>query len=173
LISNPNFLILDEPTNDLDIVTLNILEDYLQNFSGCLLIVSHDRYFMDKLVDHLFVFDRSDVIRDFPGNYTDYRLELKQKKQSTQSAPAQVEEKANTKTRASEKKKLTYKEQQEFKKIENDMPKLESRKDELNELLNSGETDHVKLTEWSQEIETVQNDLDEMEMRWLELSEYM
>ncbi|WP_109832355.1 ABC-F family ATP-binding cassette domain-containing protein [Reichenbachiella versicolor] len=173
LMANPNFLILDEPTNDLDIVTLNILEDYLQNFSGCLLIVSHDRYFMDKLVDHLFVFDHSDVIRDFPGNYTDYRVEQKEKKKEAQSSSNVSQEKTNTKTRESEKKKLTYKEQQEFKKIEDQMPKLETRKEELNQLLNSGETDHVKLTEWSQEIENLQNDLDEMEMRWLELSEYL
>lgn len=175
LIANPNFLILDEPTNDLDIVTLNILEDYLQNFSGCLLIVSHDRYFMDKLVDHLFVFDKSETIRDFPGNYTDFREELKIKKQQAQNTVTSpnVEDKSTTKVRETEKKKLTYKEQQEFKKIEQDMPKFEARKAELNELLNSGETDHVQLTEWSQEIERVQNELDEMELRWLELSEFL
>ena len=171
LFANPNFLILDEPTNDLDIVTLNVLEDYLQNFSGCLLIVSHDRYFMDRLVDHLLVFDHSDVIRDFPGNYTDYRLEAKSAKPLVANAST-TEAKSVSKVKEGDKKKMSYKEQQEFKNIESQMPKLEVRKQELTQLLNSGETDHVKLTQWSAEIEKIQNDLDEMEMRWLELSEY-
>ena len=167
LIANPNFLILDEPTNDLDIVTLNILEDYLDSFSGCLMIVSHDRYFMDRLVDHLFVFDHSETIRDFPGNYTDYRESDLAKEDKASIEPKKV----STKVRNDEKKKLSYKEQREFKNLEGEIEKLTDRKSELESLLNSGETDHEKLTAWSQEIEQVQNDLDEKELRWLELSE--
>lgn len=169
LMANPNFLILDEPTNDLDIVTLNILEDYLQNFGGCLLIVSHDRYFMDRLVDHLFVLDETDQIRDFHGNYTDYRLETVNEKQAIKKSTAPAE--ATKQKSTSEKKKLSYKEKQEFETIEKEMPKLEAKKKELEALLSSGETDHEKLTEWSTEVEKINSDLDEMEMRWLELSE--
>ncbi len=169
LIANPNFLILDEPTNDLDIVTLNVLEDYLDNFSGCLMIVSHDRYFMDRLVDHLFVFDQSETIRDFPGNYTDFR----QSDFAKEDKPKEEPKKESTKSRDSEKKKLSYNEQREFKNLEGEIEKLTAQKAELESLLNSGETDHEKLTAWSQEIEQVQNDLDEKELRWLELSEYV
>lgn len=169
LMANPNFLILDEPTNDLDIVTLNILEDYLQNFGGCLLIVSHDRYFMDKLVDHLFVLDETTSIRDFHGNYTDYRLEPTKPKSSSKNTSASAKEEPKQKTE--DKRKLSYKEKQEFESIEKEMPKLEARKEELAGLLNSGETDHVRLTEWSTEVEQIVEKLDELEMRWLELSE--
>ncbi|UXX80870.1 ABC-F family ATP-binding cassette domain-containing protein [Reichenbachiella carrageenanivorans] len=168
LMANPNFLILDEPTNDLDIVTLNILEDYLQNFGGCLLIVSHDRYFMDKLVDHLFVLDEGVKVRDFHGNYTDYRLEPVEKKTPSKTATPTKQE---APVKAEEKRKLTYKEKQEFESIEKEMPKLEARKEELAGLLNSGETDHIQLTEWSNEVEQIVEKLDELEIRWLELSE--
>ncbi len=172
LMANPNFLILDEPTNDLDIVTLNILEDYLQNFSGCLLIVSHDRYFMDKLVDHLFVFDRSETIRDFPGNYTDYRIEQSEKpKGSKMKADKPESTMAPVKAKEPEKRKLSYKEQQEFNTLESEIEQLNLRKKELESLMISGETDHEKLTRWSEEIESIHNKLDEKEMRWLELSE--
>lgn len=169
LMANPNFLILDEPTNDLDIVTLNILEDYLQNFGGCLLIVSHDRYFMDKLVDHLFVLDEGVSIRDFHGNYTDLRMEPEKPKEAPKAKSSP--EKEETKTKDESKRKLTYKEKQEFESIEKEIPRLEARKEELANLLNSGETDHVQLTEWSTEVEQIVEKLDEMEMRWLELSE--
>ncbi|MDP4680798.1 MAG: ABC-F family ATP-binding cassette domain-containing protein [Cyclobacteriaceae bacterium] len=171
LMSNPNFLILDEPTNDLDIVTLNILEDYLQKFSGCLILVSHDRYFMDKLVDHLFVLDNSTQISDFPGNYTDYRLQeqdqiANKQKEPKQSTPTKVEEKPKE-----EKKKLSYIEQREYKALESDISKLESNRDQLTTKLNSGVTDHNELAAWSSEIETINSELEEKEMRWLELSE--
>ena len=169
LMANPNFLILDEPTNDLDIVTLNILEDYLENFGGCLLIVSHDRYFMDKLVDHLFVLDETTTIQDFHGNYTDFRLEPPKPIQEPKSSVKTIKEEPKQKDES--KRKLTYKEKQEFESIEKEMPKLEARKEELAGLLNSGETDHLKLTEWSTEVEQIVEKLDEMEMRWLELSE--
>lgn len=173
LMANPNFLILDEPTNDLDIVTLNILEDYLQNFSGCLLIVSHDRYFMDKLVDHLFVFDRTESIRDFPGNYTDYRLEQSDKPKGSKLTADKPDEKENSKVKdTNQKKKLSYKEQQEFNGLETEIESLNSRKSELEGLITSGETDHEKLTAWSQEVEQIQDQIDEKEMRWLELSEH-
>ncbi|MFY0625292.1 MAG: ABC-F family ATP-binding cassette domain-containing protein [Reichenbachiella sp.] len=172
LMANPNFLILDEPTNDLDIVTLNILEDYLQNFSGSLLIVSHDRYFMDKLVDHLFVFDRTPTIRDFPGNYTDYRLESKEKVKQSGVSNSQKKDKSSYQTKEKEsKKKLSYNEQQEFNGLEKEIENLNSRKKELEGKIMSGETDHAKLTEWSKEINQIQSDVDEKEMRWLELSE--
>lgn len=170
LMANPNFLILDEPTNDLDIVTLNILEDYLQNFPGCLLIVSHDRYFMDKLVDHLFIFDQTPTIRDFPGNYTDFRLEEKQQIK-TPGNSSSTSKTTVTKSKESERKKLTYNEQREFSSLEKEIPQLEQKKAELEEHLNSGETDHEQLTQWSRELEQIQDKLDEKEMRWLELSE--
>lgn len=170
LMSNPNFLILDEPTNDLDIVTLNILEEYLEQFSGCLILVSHDRYFMDKLVDHLFILDSSTTITDFPGNYTDYRIQEEGKTTSKQkvtkrAAPVKIEKpKENS-------KKLSYNEQKEFKTLENEISKLESRRDELTEKLNSGSADHSELAEWSTEIKRINSTLDEKEMRWLEFSE--
>ncbi|RJE70881.1 MULTISPECIES: ABC-F family ATP-binding cassette domain-containing protein [Reichenbachiella] len=174
LMANPNFLILDEPTNDLDIVTLNVLEDYLDNFPGCLLVVSHDRYFMDRLVDHLFVFDQTDEIQDYPGNYTDFR-EIQDEKKSGKSAKkvpsiTPSPEPANTQKQEG-KRKLTYSEKEEFGLLEKDIAKLNARKAELEELLNSGESDHVILTEWSSEIQTINDTVDEKEMRWLELSE--
>lgn len=171
LIANPNFLILDEPTNDLDLVTLNILEDYLSNFGGCLLIVSHDRYFMDKLVDHLFVLDESDQIRDFPGNYTDLRLEQAEQKAMKMAAPSTVASKENTKQKSEEKRKLSFAEKQEFDKIEKEMPRLEKEREALEVQMNSGETDHGKLTDWSIQVEKISDTLDELELRWLELSE--
>lgn len=170
LIQSPNFLVLDEPTNDLDLITLNTLEAYLEAFEGCLILVSHDRYFMDKLVDHLFVFDGSGDIKDFPGNYTDFRLSLseekKDKAKSTQATKAVYKE-------PKEKKKLSFKEKQEFEALEKDIPALETEKKGLTEKLNSGEADHEKLMEWSTRIEEINELLDEKEMRWLELSEYL
>ena len=168
LMANPNFLILDEPTNDLDIITLNILEDYLENFEGCLLIVSHDRYFMDRLVDHLFVFNSSVTITDFPGNYTDFR----QSDLSQVDQPESSTKKESNKTRVDDNKKLSYKEQREFQSLEGEIEKLGNKKKELELMLNSGETDHEKLTGWSTKLQRVQSCLDEKEMRWLELSEY-
>lgn len=172
LMANPNFLILDEPTNDLDIVTLNVLEDYLNNFAGCLIIVSHDRYFMDRLVDHLFVFKGNGVIKDFPGNYSDYR-EIEGV--PTADLPKQEKEKPKVEVETPIKetapaKKLTFNEQRELKELDRDIPKLEAKKKELQESL-SHETEYEKLQEISREIKDVENDLEEKEMRWLELSE--
>ncbi|MEQ9468735.1 MAG: ABC-F family ATP-binding cassette domain-containing protein [Ekhidna sp.] len=170
LMANPNFLILDEPTNDLDITTLNVLEDYLQKFAGCLMVVSHDRYFMDRLVDHLFVFEGNGKIRDFPGNYTDYR-----EKEGVPLAelPKQEKEKPKAEESSTEKpksRKLSYNEQRELDQLDKDIPKLEARKAELQEsLLN--ETEYEKLQEISAKIKAIEEELEEKEMRWLELSE--
>ncbi len=168
LIQNPNFLILDEPTNDLDITTLNILEDFLADFGGCLLVVSHDRYFTDRLTDHTFIFEGNGMIRDFAGNYTDYRLEQQTENQATEN-PTSKEPKA-LKIKES-KQKLSYKEQKEFDGIEAQIQALEQQKETLSKQLNSGETDHEKLTEWAQKIEQLNLQIEAKEERWLELSE--
>ena len=178
LIQNPNFLILDEPTNDLDLLTLNVLEDFLLNFEGCLVIVSHDRYFMDKLVDHVFSFEGDGKIKDFPGNYSQYRewkdeQEKEQKRLEAAAAAAASEAPEETeKPREREKTKLTFNEKREFEALEGEIEALEARKTELTELLNSGTTDYTALTEWGEELEQVKESLDEKEFRWLELSEY-
>ncbi len=183
LMKEPNFLILDEPTNDLDISSLNVLEEFLSNFPGCLMIVSHDRYFLDQLVDHLFVFEGDGRIRDFPGNYSDYRLWLEEqeaaerKENSSQSGaktPANGQEVPVVQEGLAEtdtpKRKLSFKERREMELLEAEMPKLEKRKAELIEKLSTGGS-HEELTEWSVEIETINDALSEKEMRWLELSE--
>ena len=173
LIQNPNFLILDEPTNDLDLLTLNVLEEFLLKFEGCLVIVSHDRYFMDKLVDHVFVFRGDGQIKDYPGNYSQYReWQDEQDKEAKKAEVAKLEKAAPTRTREKEKKKLSYKEKREFEALESEIEELEARKTELTELLNSGSTDYTALTEWGEELEQVKESLDEKEMRWLELSEF-
>ena len=169
LIQSPNFLVLDEPTNDLDLITLNTLEAYLESFDGCLMLVSHDRYFMDKLVDHLFVFDGSGDIRDFPGNYTDFRLEQSHKK----ATPKGTEAKKTVVKESKEKKKLSFKEKHEFEQLELNMPKIEAEKANLIEQLNNAQGGHEELMEISAKIEAATEKLDEMEMRWLELSEYL
>ena len=171
LMNNPNFLILDEPTNDLDLMTLNVLEDYLETFEGCLMVVSHDRYFMDRLTDHLFVFEGDGKVRDFPGNYTDLRAEgglktSKEKLQDSKKSPAtKVEEPVK-----SDKKKLSYNEQREFDGLESEMEKLELRKEEIGEKMNTI-TDFEELQKLAQDLEAVKEQLEEKEMRWLELSE--
>ena len=180
LIKNPNFLILDEPTNDLDIQTLNILEDFLMAFGGCLILVSHDRYFMDKLVEHLFVFEGEGKIRDFPGNYTDYRewadeqpaerdIAENVKASSSNNLSASVS-KTQTPVIQATKKKLSFKEQKEYDDLEKTMPLIEKKKAELTKRLNEGGS-YEDLTAWAKEIENLTNQLDEMELRWLELSE--
>lgn len=169
LIQSPNFLILDEPTNDLDLITLNTLEGYLESFDGCLLIVSHDRYFMDKLVEHLFVFDGNGIIRDFPGNYTQYRLEADVKPKS-QKESKEVPKVAPTEP--NERKKLSYKEKREFEQLETEIPKLEAKKEELIQKLNGGSNDHEELSSWTADLGKISDELDERELRWLELSEY-
>lgn len=171
LMRNPNFLILDEPTNDLDILTLNVLEDFLEDFPGCLLIVSHDRYFMDKLVDHLLVFEGDGEIRDFPGNYTQFRAWKKQQK--ADESKAKEPEKAKTKAAAPKvKTKLSYNEKVEFEKLTKEIDQLESRKAELSEALSSGTLDNDTVMAHSEELSTIATALEEKENRWLELSEW-
>lgn len=167
LVSNPNFLILDEPTNDLDIDTLNILEEFLTEFDGCLLLVSHDRYFMDKLVEHLFVFEDEGRILDYYGNYTDYRVEADEPKQEIK--PDSVSK--SQVNSAPAKKKLGFKEQKELETLEQEITRLENRKKELGDLLNSGSSDHILLNEWAGEIKQIDLVLSIKGDRWLELSE--
>ncbi|MCL2098664.1 MAG: ATP-binding cassette domain-containing protein [Bacteroidales bacterium] len=176
LIRNPNFLILDEPTNDLDIVSLNVLEDYLQSFNGCVIVVSHDRYFMDKVVDHLLVFHGNAEIKDFPGNYSDYRCwkeenAKKEQVQQSKQRAKQQKEAAKPQEKAAEKKKLTYKEQREFEALEQEIPILEAEKQQLELDLSSGTLTHSELMEKSTHIGDVGRLLEEKIFRWLELSE--
>ena len=171
---NPNFLVLDEPTNDLDIVTLQILEEYLQDFPGCVIVVSHDRYFMDKVVDHLLVFKGDGEIKDFPGNYTQYRewqsLQPRESAQ-TKETPSVKENKQNRETQPTGKRKMTYKEKREFEQLEKDIEKLESEQQSIEEALCSGTLSVEELTEKSKRLPLLKDELDEKSMRWLELSE--
>ncbi len=178
LMQSPNFLVLDEPTNDLDIVTLNVLEEYLQSFEGCVIIVSHDRYFMDKVVDHLLVFEGDAKIKDFPGSYTDYRLwrereEQRQRQQkSVESVSEQPEkETASRKSDIAKPKRLSYKEQRELEQLEQDIAQLENEKQELEAALSSGVLKDGELMEKSTRIGRLMQELDDKTMRWLELSE--
>lgn len=171
LMRNPNFLVLDEPTNDLDIPTLQVLEEYLQDFPGCVIIVSHDRYFMDKIVDHLLVFQGNGVIQDFPGNYTQYRewsalkpKELKEKKQPLEKKDRKVQD-------VSVRKKMTFKEKREFEQLEKDIAALEKEQKIIEEELCSGKLTIDELTEKSKRLPVLKDELDEKSMRWLELSE--
>ena len=173
LMQNPNFLVLDEPTNDLDIATMNVLEDYLCSFKGCVIVVSHDRYFMDKVVDHLLVFNGDAKIKDFPGNYTDYRewRELEEEEQREQaklqekkSAPKPVEEKEKP-------RKLSYKEKKELEALEVEIPQLEEEKTDIETQLSSGTLSADEITALSKRYEELTNLIDEKTMRWLELSE--
>jgi len=172
LMRNPNFLVLDEPTNDLDIVTLQILEEYLQDFPGCVIVVSHDRYFMDKVVDHLLVFKGGGVIQDFPGNYTQYREW--QSLQPRESAPAAKEPKAPQAPKtepAQGRRKMTYKEKAEFERLEREIAALEEEQRRLEAALCSGTLTIDELTEKSKRLPLLKDELDEKSMRWLELSE--
>lgn len=169
LIQNPNFLILDEPTNDLDIVTLNVLEEFLLDFPGCLLVVSHDRYFMDKIVDHLFVFKGEGEVEDFPGNYSDYR-------EYEASAPAIIEESVSNAENASNQKqndanKLSYNEQKEYKSLESKIRSLELDKKALEAKFNDTSLTQEQINKLSQELQVIINTIEEKEVRWFELSE--
>ncbi len=170
LMKNPNFLILDEPTNDLDIATLNVLEDYLLSFAGCLIVVSHDRYFMDKVVDTLFVLEGNAIIKNFTGIYSDYYFRKKEDEKAQKNI---VKKTTSTKIKQTKPKvnKLTYKEKQEFETLEKEIPELEERKQEIEKLLSSGELSHQEITEKAKELEQINDNLDEKEMIWLELSE--
>lgn len=176
LIKNPNFLILDEPTNDLDIVTLQVLEEYLQNFKGCAIIVSHDRYFMDKVVDHLLVFRGQGDIRDFPGNYSQYREWKDAKEQHDRELEKEKEEKKKVEEKprrahSSDKKRMTYKERLEYRQLTKDIEALEKEKKDIETALCSGTLGVEELTEKSKRLPELNDELDEKSMRWLELSE--
>ena len=169
LMRSPNFLILDEPTNDLDIPTLNVLEDYLQKFQGCLIVISHDRYFMDRVVDHIFVFHGQGHVQDFPGNYTQYRLETI-KREGDEAKGERLEAKG-TKTKTEQKRRLSFKEKKELEELETRMPALEEEKATLEALLSGGATLPDDIARASKRYQEVQEELDMAELRWLELSE--
>lgn len=177
LMRNPNFLILDEPTNDLDILTLNVLEEYLMAFKGCLLIVSHDRYFLDKTVDHLFIFREGGVVKDFVGQYSEYREYVKEQeaeeaRQAKIAAEKAQKNKPQPPTSATpSRRKLSYKEQRELEQLEIELPQLESEKTALEEKLSSGTLSHEELSAAAARIGEIINQIEEKEMRWLELSE--
>lgn len=177
LMRNPNFLVLDEPTNDLDIQTLQVLEEYLQDFAGCVIVVSHDRYFMDKVVDHLLVFKGEGEIQDFPGNYTQYRewcrlqpktegegAEKKATKPTAKEQPSATQKKEG-------KRKMTYKEKREYKQLTKELEQLENEQKTLEEALCSGQLSVEELTEKSKRLPEIKDEIDEKEMRWLELAE--
>ena len=179
LMQNPNFLVLDEPTNDLDINTLQILEQYLQDFHGCVIVVSHDRYFMDKVVDHLLVFRGDGVVEDFPGNYTQFRewedeREARQEKQLAGNSSASTshdDKDAKKPPRLEQKRKMTFKEKQEFASLEQDIARLEQEKADIEARLSSGSISVQEITELSKRLPALTDELDEKSMRWLELSE--
>ena len=170
LMRNPNFLVLDEPTNDLDIVTLQVLEEYLQNFKGCVIVVSHDRYFMDKVVDHLLVFKGQGDIRDFPGNYSDYR-DWKLAKAEHEKEAAKPKEEKTQRVRLNDKRRMTFKERKEFEQLEKKIAALEEEKKQIEDALCSGTLSVDELTEKSKRLPLLNDELDEKTMRWLELSE--
>lgn len=176
LMKNPNFLVLDEPTNDLDIQTLQILEEYLQDFPGCVIVVSHDRYFMDKVVDHLLVFKGEGEIQDFPGNYTQFRdfqkmksKEEEQQKSTKNSSPTANEQKKDY--RNNTKRKMSFKEKREYEQLSDKIAQLEEEKQKLEEELCSGNLSVDELTEKSKRLPILKEELDELELRWLELAE--
>ncbi len=175
LMQNPNFLILDEPTNDLDIMTLQVLEEYLQRFSGCVIVVSHDRYFMDKVADHLLIFQGDGKIKDFPSSYTDYLVwrDLKeQQEQQAREAKCEVNHATpQPKKESTSSNKLSFKEKRELESIEKELPELESKKAELETELSSGALSVADLTAKSEQISAIIEEIDEKSMRWLELSE--
>ena len=167
LIQNPNFLILDEPTNDLDIVTLNVLESFLLDYPGCLLVVSHDRYFMDKIVDHLFVFRGDGVIEDFPGNYSDFRAyeDSADVVQKEENKAEKKDWKQNNNT-----SNLSFNEQKEFQKIEREIKDLEHQKREIEKLFSEGKVADVDITTKAKELQNIINKIEGKEERWFELS---
>ena len=172
LMKAPNFLILDEPTNDLDIVTLQILEDYLKNFRGCLIIVSHDRYFMDRVVDHTLVFHGNGDIQDFPGSYSQYRDWKEQNEKQSTDKPQAKEEKKPDGRNQNRARRLTFKERQEYNQLEQDIAALEAEKKQIELALCGGTTSVEEITQMSKRLPTLTEELEEKEMRWLELSEF-
>ena len=174
LIKNPNFLVLDEPTNDLDILTLNILEEYLASFKGCLIVISHDRYFMDKVVDHLLVFHGDARIQNFPGNYSRFREwkaeEERKEAEEAKAIPAEAAPRRK-KEESEDKKKLTFKERQEYESLEGVIEQLEAEKEAISDQLSSGTLSPDELMSKSERLTDIIDRIDEKTMRWLELSE--
>ena len=176
LMSNPNFLILDEPTNDLDIFVMSVLEEYLQLFEGCLIVVSHDRYFMDKMVDHLFVFEGDGEIKDIIGNYTDYRKNQKQEARELKNAPVkevEVKEEAKTVEKLIEKRKLSFKEKQEYEQLPNEIERLEEKKEKLTLELSDASKSNQQIMELGNELAKIVAELEQKSDRWLELAEFV
>ena len=171
LMKNPNFLVLDEPTNDLDIVTMQILEEYLQDFPGCVIVVSHDRYFMDKVVDHLLVFKGQGEVKDFPGNYSQYSQWLAMEEAATVKDNKEPRGKTAKSYRHDDRRRMTYKERLEFEKLEKEIAQLEEEQHLIEDALCSGTLSVDELTEKSKRLPVLQSELDEKSMRWLELSE--
>ena len=171
LMQSPNFLILDEPTNDLDIVTLQVLEEYLQQFEGCVIIVSHDRYFMDKVVDHVLVFKGNGEVKDFPGNYTQYREKAAKDNAASELKQKPAETPVKTKEKAPDRRRMTYKEKQEYAQLETDISQLEAEKMRIVTALSGSELTVDEITELSKRLPVLEDELDEKSMRWLELSE--
>jgi ATP-binding cassette subfamily F protein uup len=170
LMLNPNFLILDEPTNDLDIFAMSVLEEYLRLFQGSLIVVSHDRYFMDKMVDHLFVFQGEGRIKDITGNYHSYRSSLQQTQREQKQNP-KSEAKSEVAPSSDKKRKMSFKEKQEFEQIEKDLPLLEKEKEILSEALSSGNLTNEELIQKGERLGELVNQIEEFTLRWLELSE--
>ncbi|MEL7220715.1 MAG: ATP-binding cassette domain-containing protein, partial [Bacteroidota bacterium] len=170
LMRNPNFLILDEPTNDLDIMTLNVLEDFLLDFPGCIIIVSHDRFFLDKLVDHIFVFEGEGKIRDFLGTYTEYRVDQKERERAQRR-----EERAEVQARKEEEIKqqpgLTQEQRKQIKRLEKKINQLEEKKTEITELFNDTSLSMERITELSKELSEVKEKIEELEIEWMELAD--
>jgi ABC transport system ATP-binding/permease protein len=166
LVTNPNFLILDEPTNDFDIDTLNVLEDFLDKFTGCLILVSHDRYFMDHLVNELFVFEGDGKIQPFNGNYSDYRL-----REDAEDEPAVVVKKAEAPAQTESKKKFSFKEKKEHEDIQKQISNLEAEKKAITEQIERGNLDTATLVETSKRLQSINDELDQRTLRWLELDE--
>ena len=172
LMRNPNFLVLDEPTNDLDIVTLQILEEYLQDFPGCVIVVSHDRYFTDKVVDHLLVFRGQGEIKDFPGNYSQYReWQALQPKAASESSEKTSKVSVDTRNEREPKRKMSFKEKREFEQLEKDIASLEAEQKQIEDALSSGTLSVEEITQMSKRLPLLKDELDEKSMRWLELSE--
>lgn len=170
LMENPNFLILDEPTNDLDIMTLNVLEDFLMNFPGCIIIVSHDRFFLDKLVDHLFIFEGGGKIRDFNGDYSEYRIEQKEKERAIRSEE-RAEHKAKKETKAEEKEGLSYEQRKEVKRLEKKISQLEEKKLKTSDAFNDTSLSTERITELSKELAAFTDEIETLEMKWMELAD--
>jgi ATP-binding cassette subfamily F protein uup len=171
LIKNPNFLILDEPTNDLDLITLEKLEDFLSNFGGCLIIVSHDRYFMDNLVEHFFVFEGNGVINDFNGTYSEYRAQLAEQENQQNKTSSEKTTSAHPKPSNSDPEKLSFNERKEYQKLEKEIQELEKKKTAIQKQMSNSELDYEKLQELSETFSLLKEDLEEKELLWLELAE--